>query len=145
MISEAAARVGLNPSAIRYYERIGLLPPATRVNGQRRYDSIELYRLGVIQRARQLGFTLTAIRQLLQSALQNGEAAEIWRAASESKLAELELQIREIRGRQDAIRSIVRKCHCKNLEECGRRILEKVSLSKSGRLDNGSNQYFGMD
>lgn len=135
-ISEAAAQVGINPSAIRYYERIGLLPPATRVSGQRRYDSIELYRLGVIQRARQLGFTLTAIRQLLQSALHNGEAAESWRAASESKLAELELQIREIRGRQDAIRSIVRKCHCKNLEECGRRILEKVTVSKSGRLDN---------
>jgi DNA-binding transcriptional MerR regulator len=133
-ISEAAAQVGLNPSAIRYYERIGLLPPATRVSGQRR--SIELYRLGVIQRARQLGFTLTAIRQLLQSALHNGEAAESWRAASESKLAELELQIREIRERQDAIRSIVRKCHCKNLEECGRRILEKVTVSKSGRLDN---------
>jgi MerR family transcriptional regulator, redox-sensitive transcriptional activator SoxR len=119
-ISEAAAQVGINPSAIRYYERIGLLPPATRVSGQRRYDSIELYRLGV----------------LLQSALHNGEAAESWRAASESKLAELELQIREIRGRQDAIRSIVRKCHCKNLEECGRRILEKVTVSKSGRLDN---------
>ena len=63
-ISEVARQVGLQASAIRYYEQIGLLPRAQRVNGQRRYDATTLYRLAIIQRARQLGFTLSEIRHL---------------------------------------------------------------------------------
>jgi DNA-binding transcriptional MerR regulator len=53
-----------SPSAIRYYERIGLLPPAERLSGQRRYDSTVLYRLAIIHRAGELGFTLSEIRNL---------------------------------------------------------------------------------
>jgi MerR-like DNA binding protein len=63
-ISEVAREIGLQASAIRYYERIGLLPRALRMSGQRRYDTTVLYRLAIIQRARQLGFTLTEIRHL---------------------------------------------------------------------------------
>jgi len=57
-ISEVAKQIGLRPSAIRYYEQIGVLPPAHRVSGQRRYDPTVLYRLAIIQRARQLGFII---------------------------------------------------------------------------------------
>jgi MerR family transcriptional regulator, redox-sensitive transcriptional activator SoxR len=63
-ISQVARQVRLQPSAIRYYERIGLLARAERISGQRRYDPNVLYRLAIIQRARQLGFTLTEIRHL---------------------------------------------------------------------------------
>src|ERR1700732_226272 len=63
-ISQVARQVGLQASAVRYYERIGLLPRAPRRSGQRRYDTTALYRLAIIQRARQLGFTLTEIRYL---------------------------------------------------------------------------------
>ena len=63
-ISQVAQQIRLRPSAIRYYERIGLLPPPQRVNGQRRYDRTVLYRLAIIQRARQLGFSLGEIRRL---------------------------------------------------------------------------------
>jgi MerR family redox-sensitive transcriptional activator SoxR len=62
-ISEVARQIGLRPSAIRY-EQIGILPPAHRVSGQRRYDVTVLHRLIVIQRARQTGFTLAEIKQL---------------------------------------------------------------------------------
>jgi MerR family transcriptional regulator, redox-sensitive transcriptional activator SoxR len=47
-ISEVAQQVGLQASAIRYYEQIGLLPPAQRMSGQRRYDTTVLYRLAII-------------------------------------------------------------------------------------------------
>ena len=70
VISEVARQVGLQASAIRYYERIGLLPQALRMSGQRRYDTTALYRLALIQRARQLGFTLTEIRDLFFGFLQ---------------------------------------------------------------------------
>lgn len=58
-ISEVAKQIGLRPSAIRYYEQIGILPAAQRASGQRRYDLTVIHRL-VIQRARQTGFTLSA-------------------------------------------------------------------------------------
>ena len=48
-ISEIARRVGLRPSAIRYYEQLGILPPALRRSGQRRYNDADLYKLTVVQ------------------------------------------------------------------------------------------------
>ena len=54
-ISEVAREVGLRPSAIRYYEQIGILPSIQRTSGQRRYDTASLHRLAVIQRARRTG------------------------------------------------------------------------------------------
>src|SRR5215469_9638681 len=57
-ISSVAHQVRLRSSAIRYYEKLGLLPVPERVGGQRRYDKTALYRLAVIQRARQAGFRL---------------------------------------------------------------------------------------
>jgi len=57
-ISDVARVFGLRTSAIRYYEQIGILPPPMRKNGQRRYDNSALFRLAVVQRARETGFTL---------------------------------------------------------------------------------------
>src|SRR6266567_374652 len=88
-ISQVARQVQLQASAIRYYEQIGLLPPAERVSGQRRYDSTVLYRLAIIQRARQLGFTLTEIRHLFFGFRDITRASERWRTLSQRKLAEL--------------------------------------------------------
>jgi MerR HTH family regulatory protein len=57
-ISDVARVCGLRTSAIRYYEQIGILPPAMRKNGRRRYDKSALFRLAVVQRAGETGFTL---------------------------------------------------------------------------------------
>ena len=64
-IGEVAERVGLRTSALRYYEDEGLLEPAARVGGQRRYEEDAVDRLVVIQFCRRLGFTLAEIRDLL--------------------------------------------------------------------------------
>lgn len=66
-IGQIAHQAGIAPSTIRYYEKIGLLPPALRVNGQRRYNHTLLNTLRIIQQAQLLGFTLTEIRYMLQS------------------------------------------------------------------------------
>src|SRR6267378_8375728 len=63
-ISDVARVFGLRTSAIRYYEQIGILPPPIRKNGQRRYDNSALFRLAVVQRAQESGFTLDEIREL---------------------------------------------------------------------------------
>ena len=89
-ISQVARQIRLRPSAIRYYEQIGLLPPAQRFSGQRRYDPSVLYRLAIIQRARQLGFTLTEIRYLFFGFRDVIRASERWRTLCQAKLAELD-------------------------------------------------------
>src|ERR1700681_891332 len=97
-ISEVARQVGLQASAIRYYERIGLLPRAPRMSGQRRYDVTALYRLAVIQRARQLGFTLDEVRELFFGFRAVPRASERWQAMSTKKLAELDTLMKEIKA-----------------------------------------------
>src|SRR5258707_3588044 len=84
-IPEAAGQSGLQASAIRYYEQIGLLPAAARVSGQRRYDTSILYRLSIIQRARQLGFTLEEIRQLFFGFRSVTSASQRWRTLNQKK------------------------------------------------------------
>src|SRR5579859_1151813 len=64
-IGQVAHKAGLNPSAIRYYERIGLLPRPPRTGGQRRYQASVLQKLGIIQMARQAGFTIAEVEMLL--------------------------------------------------------------------------------
>jgi DNA-binding transcriptional MerR regulator len=65
-IGELAARFGLNPKTIRYYEEIGLLPRADRsASGYRRYTRRDAERLGFIRRAKLLGLSLDEIRAIL--------------------------------------------------------------------------------
>ena len=65
-IGELAARFGLNPKTIRYYEEIGLLPRAARLDsGYRLYDEQDAERLGFIRRAKTLGLSLDEIREIL--------------------------------------------------------------------------------
>ena len=65
-IGELAARFGLNPKTIRYYEEIGLLPRADRSeSGYRLYDERDVERLGFIRRAKTLGLSLDEVRDIL--------------------------------------------------------------------------------
>ena len=61
-IGEVARRAGMRASAIRFYEKSGLLPKATRAGGQRRYDQNILPRLALLSWAKECGFTLEQIR-----------------------------------------------------------------------------------
>src|ERR1700734_344066 len=121
-ISEVARQVGLPPSAIRYYEQIGLRPPAQRVGKQRRYDTTALYRLAIIQRARQLGFTLDEIRQLFFGFGNVTRASERWQKLSRKKLAELDILMESIKTTRGLLQTMMRKCRCDTLEQCGKGI-----------------------
>jgi MerR family redox-sensitive transcriptional activator SoxR len=118
-ISNVARQVGLEPSAIRYYERIGLLPRAERTSGQRRYDNTALYRLALIQRARQLGFTLTEIRELFFGFREVASASERWRKLSRKKLQELDAQVDAIKTMRSLLEGLAHNCKCSTLEQCG--------------------------
>ena len=125
-ISEVAKQIGLRPSAIRYYEQIGVLPPAHRVSGQRRYDPTVLYRLAIIQRARQLDFTLTEIRQLFFGFHDASRASECWRTLSQRKLAELDHLMEGIKAVRALLKKLMTKCQCNTLDECGEGMLRSM-------------------
>src|SRR4051812_25311034 len=92
-IGQLAERVGMNASAIRYYERIGLLPEPDRESGRRRYDDSTLRRLQVIDVAKRAGFTLEDARVLLATDAGGGPAHEQIRELARRKLPEVEALI----------------------------------------------------
>ncbi|SRR5579871_5704600 len=116
-IGEVAKRTGLRASAIRFYEREGLLPKPARTGGQRRYDHSILARLAVLERAKKAGFTLDEVRQLFSD---RGRPSESWGRVAQKKLKELD----KLLERVASMRLLLEKrCQCADLEECGRRIL----------------------
>ena len=126
-ISQVARQIRIQPSAIRYYEQIGLLPRAERLSGQRRYDSTVLYRLAIIQRARQLGFTLSEIRHLFFGFRDITRASERWRTLSKKKLAELDRLLDGIKAVRGLLKRLMTKCRCDTLDQCGKRMFQKMS------------------
>jgi len=117
-IGEVAERAGLRTSALRYYEEAGLLEPAARVSGHRRYDGSALERLTVIQFCRDLGFSLAEIRLLL-SEPRGARQKERWREFVDAKVGELD----QVGTRLRAMRKVLlasRDCDCVDVEECAK-------------------------
>src|SRR5215472_19010725 len=102
-ISQIANQMGLRPSTIRYYEHIGILPPAQRVGGQRRYDVTALHRLVVIQRARQTGFTLTEIKQLFFGFCAGTPPSVRWQKLKKRTIVELDAMFKHIQTMRDLL------------------------------------------
>lgn len=122
-ISEIARRLDLRASAIRYYEQIGILEPVQRVSGQRRYDDTALYRLAVLRRAQQAGFTLDEVRQLFSGFSAATPVSKRWKKIAERKLVELDQKIEQIESMRKLLKSLVACCNCETVERCGAGIL----------------------
>jgi MerR family redox-sensitive transcriptional activator SoxR len=112
-IGQVAQRAGLNASAIRYYEREGVLPAPERVSGQRRYGEDTLRRLEVIDIAKRAGFDLGEIRLLLDE--RSGENP--LRDLAERKLPEVDALIARAQAMREWLLK-ARQCHCSSLELC---------------------------
>jgi DNA-binding transcriptional MerR regulator len=89
-IGELARRTGVATSALRYYERIGLLPPAERAGQRRRYPGSSAERVALIRLYQDAGFTLAEIGRLL-TAMSRGRSG--WGQLAERKIAELDARI----------------------------------------------------
>jgi DNA-binding transcriptional MerR regulator len=84
----------LAPSAIRYYEKAGLLPKPLRVSGRRRYDAEIVGRLRILQFARGAGFTIGETRTFVAGFSATTPPAIRWRTLAECKIREIDLQIK---------------------------------------------------
>src|SRR5689334_5303055 len=95
-IGEVAGRSGLNASAIRFYEKEGLLPRAQRSGGRRQYEPAILERLALLKRAQDCGFTLAEIKHLLHGFREGTPPSERWQTLARKKLVELDVLTRQI-------------------------------------------------
>ncbi|WP_223884170.1 MerR family transcriptional regulator [Micromonospora craniellae] len=113
-ISELARRVGVKPSALRYYEREGLLTPAGRSNGRRVFDEEGLAQLAAIDFWREAGFSIKEMAVLLADMKVSMSAVK--RIAS-ARIAELDGTINHAERVKELL-SEVMACHHRQLNEC---------------------------
>ncbi|MBI1178336.1 MerR family transcriptional regulator [bacterium] len=130
-ISEFAKTFGVRPSALRFYERIGILNPAGRVSGRRLYDKAAETRLAFILSARESGFTLSEIKGLISTVLNGNPPRRVWPAAAEVKRLNLEKEINRLKAAQRSLKHQA-GCQCRTLRECETK-LAKERRSASAR------------
>ena len=120
-IGEIARQAGIRPSALRYYESIGLLPTPKRVNGRRRYDQRTVQMLRVVQLAQHAGFTVAEIQMLLHGFAPDTPPAARWQALAHQKLRELDTVIAHAQQRHflPADRQTRPVPHRKSVQRCG--------------------------
>jgi MerR family redox-sensitive transcriptional activator SoxR len=133
-IGELAARAAVAPSAIRYYEKVGLLAPAERIGGQRRYASAALDRLLLIRFAGEMDFTLAEIKLFLGGLRENAPVGPRWKKLAHRKIREVDQLIGRSRRLKSLLEHLLR-CHCTSLQIC----VQRLSLSPNLRsLDEQS-------
>lgn len=121
MKSGDLARVaGVNVQTLRYYERRGLLPSPERTeSGYRQYDAGDLRRLRFILRAKELGFTLTEVGELLDLRQDARRTADDVRERAHRKLRSTDAKIRDLRRIRRALEELVHSCDASGApQEC---------------------------
>jgi MerR family redox-sensitive transcriptional activator SoxR len=116
-IGEVAAAAGVNASAIRYYERHGILPEPGRVGGKRRYGEEVLERLSVLEVAKQAGFSLDQIRLLFEATDGGAPAHTRLKELARRKLPEVEALIAHATEVKTWLEA-TDQCTCDTLNEC---------------------------
>lgn len=124
-IGELGVAASTKPETIRYYERIGLLPPPGRTSGNyRRYSAPHLQRLNFIRHARSLGFDIAEIRSLLELADDpDRDCADADRIAREH-LRVVEAKIGRLAALRNELKRIVGVCRGGTVGAC--RVLEAL-------------------
>jgi len=125
-IGQLAAQTGCKVQTIRYYETIGLLPAPERTAGnQRVYPKRTLDRLSFIRHARELGFSLDAIRELLALTDQPEQSCESADLIARSQLGDVRSRIARLRGLEAELQRMVALCARGRVAEC--RVIEVLA------------------
>ncbi len=123
-IGELARCTGLNASAIRYYEKIGLLAPPHRQGGQRRYPDDAIDRVLLMRFASEMGFTLAEMKLFLEGLQNNVPVGPRWKKLATRKLTEVEQNIARSLRLKSLLQHLLR-CRCASLQVC----VQRLSLS----------------
>jgi MerR family transcriptional regulator, copper efflux regulator len=118
-IGEAAARSGMPPKTIRFYEEIGLIGPAKRLaNRYRAYSDMDVHTLRFIHRARGLGFTLEDVRELLSLYRDRRRASREVKRLAVRQAEQIDRRIAELTAIRAAVADLAARCHGDDRPEC---------------------------
>ena len=110
-IGTVAKRAGVPIDTIRYYEREGLLPePLRRASGYRSYNETAVRQLRFIRRAKDLGFTLEEIRDLMALSSDRRGGVKAVRKRAEQRLASIDARIAELMRIRKGLQQLVEAC-----------------------------------
>ncbi len=116
-IGELAAKMGVTPSAIRYYEQQGLMDTPERLSGKRIYDDGVLLQLKLIRLAQSAGFTISEIRMLSQGYKQGKPLSKAWLDIAVKKQEEVDQKLKELEQMKAVLNELL-KCQCATVETC---------------------------
>lgn len=135
-IGTLAKRTGTKVQTIRYYEQIGLLPePERSTGGQRRYGMAALDRLSFVRHARQLGFPLAAIRELLDLSDDPQRPCDKADHIARRQLQEVERKIARLDALRDELSRMIRQCSGGTASDC--RVIEVLRDHSECLHDHG--------
>ncbi|MBV7485938.1 Cu(I)-responsive transcriptional regulator [Bordetella sp. BOR01] len=118
-IGQAARTSGISAKMIRYYESIGLIGPATRTEaGYRVYSESDLHTLRFVRRARDLGFSVEQMHELLALWRDRGRASADVKRIALGHVEGLERKAAELQQMADSLRHLARHCHGDNRPDC---------------------------
>jgi Cu(I)-responsive transcriptional regulator len=118
-IGELASATATKVETVRYYEKIGLLPPPARTSANyRAYGSEHLARLSFIRRARDLGFTLEAVRELLTLSDDKSQSCEAVDSIARVHLTEINQKVRDLKSLRSELNRVVGSCSHGTVADC---------------------------
>jgi len=116
-IGEAASRIGVAASTLRYWEATGLFAAPQRVGGQRRYDAESLQQLSLVVLMKRGGFKLGEIRTVLARIADRTPPAEIWQELASRKLPEVEYTLVQAGAVKQSLKEGL-GCGCESIDDC---------------------------
>jgi len=131
MIGELVRKAGVAASTLRYYEKVGLLPPIARASKRRQYDPKILGRIRIILLARDAGFSVAETRKFLNGFPAETTPAIRWREMARRKIAELDELMVRVAGMKRILEASF-NCECRRLEDCERLVAAKPRLPRAG-------------
>jgi MerR family redox-sensitive transcriptional activator SoxR len=123
-IGELAERANVSASAVRYYEKVGLLPTPPRVNGRREYADEALARLAIVLHARHLGFSIAETDRLVSLFPPSTPSAR-WKTLAAAKLVEVDAIIERAKAMRMTL-ELISNCRCESWDECGRALMRRA-------------------
>lgn len=128
-IGELAMATATKVETVRYYEKIGLLaPPARSASNYRSYGSEHLARLSFIRRARDLGFTLEAVRELLALSDDSEQSCEAVDLIASIHLADVERKIADLTALRSELGRVLGSCRHGTIADC--KIIESLAPAR---------------
>lgn len=113
-IGRVAEQAGVGIETVRFYEREGVLAePARSASGYRLYDADVVARLQFVRRAKELGFTLNEIKELLSLRIDSTTSRQDVRAKARAKIEDIESKIKTLQRMKKALASLIQECCAK--------------------------------